>query len=148
MRYLVAGMLFLLAGCASSPPVAFPIQGLEVESWEPVETDDMNAQIDRAVAAGETWPQSPLLSTIELLRGDRDARVLRIDEEKNRAEGADTTVVVVIRDGLRDDSVRGDWHRVVYERVSDQKWRVHSARRAFRCHRGHHLESFSSERCP
>lgn len=147
MRYLIVGLCFLLAGCAPSPPVEFSVEDVKVESSESVETSGLNAQIDGAVAAGETWPRSPLMATIELFGGDGDARILRIEEEKNRSEGADTTVVVLIRDGFLDDSVRGDWHRVVYRRESDRTWRVHSARRAFRCYRGHSLESFGREWC-
>jgi hypothetical protein len=148
MKVLVVGLLVLVTSCAPSPPVALTVTDAEVESWESVETTSMNAQIDDAVAAGEPWPGSPLLTTIELLGDDADTRILSIEETKNLAEGADTTVVVLMREGFLDDSVRGDWHRIVYRRRPDQTWRVQSVQRAFRCYRGHHLESFSRRRCP
>ena len=148
MKCWVVLLLLLLPACATSPPMIFTVDGVEIETWEAVETTSMNTQIETAVAVGETWPQSPLRITIELLGGDVDTRILRIEEAKSRTEGADTTAVVVIRDGFLDDSVRGDWHRIVFSRESDRTWRVHSARRAFRCYRGHHLESYSRQWCP
>jgi hypothetical protein len=111
MKCLIVGLVLLLTACTAPGPITFTVTGVEVESWEAVETMSMNARVDDAVAAGEAWPRSPLAATIELLGGDVDARILRIDESKNRTEGADTTVVVIIRDGFLDDSVRGDWHR-------------------------------------
>jgi hypothetical protein len=147
MKYLLPLLLVLLAGCTATHDVVFTVDGLEVDSWESVDPTEMNEQIKEAVARGEDWPTSPLAATVQLLGGDVDTRVLRLEESKNRTEGADTTVVVLIRDGFLDDSVRGDWHRIVYWRQADWSWRIHSVRRAFRCYRGHHRESFSRNWC-
>lgn len=86
--------------------------------------------------------------TVELFGADTDKRALWLSEEANRGEAPDTVVVIMVRDGLVDDSVRGDWHRVVYRRQGDGSWRVHDLRRAYRCWRGHHLEAFGSKSCP
>jgi hypothetical protein len=139
-------ILVFVAGCAGTP---VPGPGdTPVESWEPVGVDEFNARIDGAVAAGAGWPSSPLSIALELLDGDAGARHVTVDQRRNRAEAADTTTIVIVRDGLLDDSVRGDWHRVVLRRLPDSTWRVHEVRRAFRCQRGHHLNSYSSEWCP
>lgn len=144
-RCLIVGLV-LVAGCAAPPPPG-AVQ-TPVESWETVGAADLNARIDDAAADAAAWTSSPLSVVLELFGGDADARLLTVDERKNRAEGADTTVVVIVRDGLMDDSVRGDWHRIVLRRLADRTWRLHEVRRAFRCRRGHHLDSFSSELCP
>ena len=146
MRWLVVGVL-LLTGCAASPPDAANPMDVVVESWESVDVAELNAQIDEGIAVGAAWPTSPLAMTVELFGGDVDTRSLALTEQLNRGEGADTTVVFMVRDGLLDDSVRGDWHRIVYRRLPDWTWRVHEVRRAFRCWRGHHLETFSSSWC-
>jgi hypothetical protein len=78
---------------------------------------------------------------------DIDTRLIKLEEAKNRTDGADTTVVVVTRDGFLSDSVRGDWHRLVYARESDRTWRIRSVRRAFRCYRGSRVGSYSAELC-
>jgi hypothetical protein len=119
----------------------------EVESYELVDIGGLNERIEAGIESGADWPTSPLAATIELLGGDTDTRRLSVTERKNRGEGADTTVVVIVRDGFLDDSIRGDWHRIVYVRQPDMTWRVREARRAFRCWRGHHLTSFSESWC-
>jgi hypothetical protein len=145
MRWSVL-VLLLAAGCAVSPRP--DVDAVPVESWERVGVDEFNARVEGAVADGAAWPASPLSVALELLDGDAGARHVTVDQRRNRAEAADTTTVVIARDGLLDDSVRGDWHRIVLRRLPDWTWRVHEARRAFRCQRGHHLESYSSEWCP
>ncbi|MBM3319929.1 MAG: hypothetical protein FJY73_04560 [Candidatus Eisenbacteria bacterium] len=150
MRWLGIGLVVgaSLTGCASSRPGATGSPEAIIESWETVDVGPMNERIDAAVSEGAEWPKSPLSATVQLLGGDVDTRILSLFEEKNRGEGADTTVVVIVRDGFLDDSVRGDWHRIVYARGADGMWRVAKTSRAFRCWRGHHLETFSSQWCP
>jgi hypothetical protein len=141
----VIALAALIAGCAAPkpPPAAVDVP---VESWEQVAVGEINARIDRG--AGDARQSSPLSIALGFLGGDAGARSLTIDQRTNRAEAADTTVIVIVRDGLPDDSVRGDWHRIVLRRLDDRTWRVHEARRAFRCWRGHHTESYGSEWCP
>jgi hypothetical protein len=138
----------VLAGCASSGEGIFHADGVEVESWESLDVTEFNRRILNAVVEGKSYPSSPLLTTIELLGDDNGIRILRIDETRNRTEGADMTLVVMVRDGFLDDSVRGDWHRIEYRLQPDRSWRVYSIWRAFRCYRGHHLESYSAKWCP
>lgn len=145
MRWTLV-MLVFVAGCAASPrPDVAPVT---VESWEQVSVEGFNERVDHAVAGGAAWPSSALSVALELLDGDAGARHVTVDQRRNRAEAADTTVVVIVREALPDDSVRGDWHRIVLRRLPDATWRVHEARRAFRCWRGHHLDSYGSHWCP
>jgi len=146
MRWALIGLL-LLVGCTQAPP-ARDAGEAPVESWESVDVSRLNARIDAAVLDGADWPSSPLLTTLELLGGDVGVGLLTIEERKNRGEGADTTIVVMLRDRLANDSIRGAWHRVTLHRLADSTWRLHEVRRAFRCWRGHHLESYSSRWCP
>ena len=67
---------------------------------------------------------------------------------KNRVEGADSATVVMIRDGFQDDSVRGDWHEVVFERQPDGTWRIAEARVAYRCRRGENISVYQGDPCP
>lgn len=140
--------VIMLVGCTSGSPDVTTLGDVVVESWATIEVDPINELIEEAVTSDARWPASPLEITVKLFGGDNDTRVLSLMEEKNRGEEADTTIVVLIRDGFLDDSVRGDWHRIVYERHVDRTWRVSEVRRAFRCWRGHHLDAFSSQLCP
>ena len=146
MRWLMIGLL-LVAGCAASrPEVSNPLD-VVVESWEQMDAAPLNARIDEAVKAGASWPESPFEITVELFGSDVDTRSVVLREEKNRAEAADTTVVVAVRDGFLDDSIRGYWEWVMYVRLPDRTWRVHEARRAYRCWRRHHTGTYSSHWC-
>lgn len=147
MRWVLIPVI-LLAGCAPRQMPVIRAPEVRVESWEQLGVASLNARI----AAGQTnaarWVRSPLRMTVELFGADTDKRALWLSEEANRGEAPDTVVVIMVRDGLVDDSVRGDWHRVVYRRQGDGSWRVHDLRRAYRCWRGHHLEAFGSKSCP
>lgn len=115
MRHLILGLLLGLVGCAGTTNVVFTVDDVRIESWEQVEPAEMNDQIIAAVTAGEAWPNSPLSATVRLWGGDTDARILRIESRLGTEDG-DTSVVVLVRDGFLGDSVRGDWHRIVYRR--------------------------------
>ncbi len=138
----------LLAGCAASRPAPSARPGVVVESSENMEIAPLNARVEHAAAARESWVNSPLRMTVELFGGDVETRSVRIEAEKNLGEGADTTTVTLIRDGFMDDSVRGSWQRIVYHRLSDGTWRVVEAKRATRCWRGERLQSYGAAPCP
>ena len=147
MRHSIL-LLFLLVGCAASPPSAGDPLDVTVDSWRDVDVVPLNSRVEEAVDAGFDWPQSALYVTLTLLGGDADTRSLVLSEVANRGEAADTMVVVVARDGLLDDSIRGDWHRTVLYRVTDGTWRLHEMHRAFRCYRGGSLDAYSADLCP
>ena len=135
MRYLVI-FLLLMTACSSSQPRGnnYPTDEA-VESWETVVTGPLNTRIEEAVARGDTWPSSPVLIVFEIIGGDDETRFLSLTEEKNAMDDPDTVVIVMIRSDFLDDSVRGDWHRLVFNRMPDRSWRVSELRRAIRCWR-------------
>ena len=146
-RCLLLGLLLVVAGCAqagSRPEFA----QTPPESWAVLDLAEINARLDAAVADGAEWPSSPLQSTLQLFGDDSDTQAFVLEEIKNRVEGADSTTVVMIRDGFLDDSVRGDWHEVVFGRQADGTWRVAEARVAFRCRRGENTSEYQGEPCP
>ena len=147
LRYSVL-LLLLMVSCAASPPPAGNLLDVPVDSWGEVDVAPLNSRVNEAVDAGLDWPQSALSVTLNILGGDADTRALALSEVANRGEAPDTMVVVVARDGLMDDSVRGDWHRAVLYRLTDGTWRLHEMRRAFRCYRGGSLDRYSAELCP
>lgn len=144
---VLIGCSIAAASAASAPKRA---KGAEpvVESYQSVELAPLNRRVEAAVAAGEKWPWSPLRMTLDLFGGDDETRSVRIEEQKNRGEGADTTIVTLIRDGFMDDSVRGSWEQITFHRLTDGSWRVGEARRATRCWRGERLESYGAKPCP
>jgi len=148
LRYnLFLGFLIVCAGCAqagSRPEFA----QAPPESWTELDLVELNGRLDRAVLSDEGWPSSPLQSTLQLFGDDTDAQAVVLEEIKNRVEGADSATVVMIRDGFLDDSVRGDWHEVVFVRQPDGTWRVAEARVAYRCRRGENTSVYQGDFCP
>ena len=141
------GLLFVFAGCAqagSRPEFA----QTPPESWAELDLEELNARLDMAVLSDKGWPASPLQSTLQLFGDDTDAQAVVVEEMKNRVEGADSATVELIRDGFLDDSVRGDWHEVVFERQPDGTWRVAEARVAYRCRRGENTSVYQGDLCP
>lgn len=147
MRYSIIPMLLVAACSRSPPPGAAALAEVPVESWQYVEVAPLDSSIEAALAAGEQWPESPARVALEVLGGESEARSLSLTEEKVRAEAADTVIVVLARDGFLDDSVRGDWHRLVLYRSADGGWRVADARRALRCWRAD-ADHYRAGPCP
>jgi len=147
LKRLFLGLLIIVAGCAqagSQPEFVHT----PPESWTKLDLVKINGRLDMAVLSEEEWPSSPLQSTLQLFGDDSDTQAMVIEEMKNRVEGADSATVVMIRDGFLDDSVRGDWHEVVFERQPDGTWRVAEARVAYRCRRGENTSEYQGEPCP
>jgi hypothetical protein len=147
MRYFVLGILFLAVCTASAGSLSEQLKSAPV-SWTTLDASLLNVRIEEAIIAEYSWPQSPLLVTLYLVGGDEDTRSLVLEEVKNRGEGADLTKVVCIRDGLLDDSVRGDWHEFNLRRLPDNTWRVSDAIVAYRCRRLDNTDVYQERPCP
>ena len=151
MRCLLLGVLIFSVGCAQTGPQTVSIAGFgqtPPESWAELDLADINSRLDMAVLSDEAWPSSPLQSTLQLFGDDSDVQSVVIEEMKNRVEGADSATVMMIRDGFLDDSVRGEWFEVVFERQTDGTWRVAEARVAYRCRRGENTSVYQGDLCP
>lgn len=64
------------------------------------------------------------------------------------AEAPSASRITVLRDGLLDDSVRGERWDIALERTAEGAWRVKEVKRAWRCRRGSQTGSFVATRCP
>lgn len=147
MRSFILAILLLSAGSAAAGNLPELLQSAP-ESWAAGDVEALNARVAEAVAEDESWPRSPLLLALHLIGGDEDTRSLVIEEVKNRGEGADETKVVCIRDGLLDDSIRGDWWEFDLRRLANGTWRVSGSRSAIRCRRGANTEAYQGKPCP
>lgn len=56
--------------------------------------------------------------------------------QHSRPEAFDHARISVVREGLLDDSVRGNRWRFDVNRASDGRWRIDSVREDFACYRG------------
>jgi hypothetical protein len=150
VKYFAVGLLCVLA-CTGSlgGDVRQRLLDVPVESWKTVDAASLNEQIEAASLAGAEWPESPAMAALTLVGGDVGSYALSLREQANRVEGPDTVVVEIACDGFADDSVRGNWHRIVLVLGPDGRtWRVAEMRRAYRCQRGHNTDAYGADLCP
>jgi len=119
-----------------------------IESNTTIDVDRYNERIEAAVAAGEDWPRSPTTIAFALLGDDTQARETRVHVARHGIERSHTADIELLRDGLADDSIRGDWHRLYFRRLKDGTWRLQVALRAYRCSRGSNPDVYTAEICP
>jgi hypothetical protein len=147
--WIVAGLLGLLLCC--SPPDQVPGFTREppamIESSRLIDGSVFNDSIAAAVREGRRWPRDPIRVAQEFI-GYVGPRSVYITREDYPGERADSTTVIIIEDGHLDDSLRGTWHRFRLARSTDDTWYIAEVRRAYRCWRGHHPDSYSRELCP
>ncbi len=119
------------------------------DSFRIENVDPFNARIEEATNKGESWAGDPILIILNLLKiSSSDARSIVMAKESSLSENPDRTTVSILRDGLLDDSIRGDWHYFELRKMNDQGWRFTEIRRAFLCRRGIQTEKLGKELCP
>lgn len=64
------------------------------------------------------------------------------------SESPSASRITVLRDGLLDDSVRGERWDIALERTAAGAWRIKEVTRAWRCRRGAQTDRFVATRCP
>ena len=136
--------------CCSAPAERFSFSTehrVSVESFQLIDGVDFNGTIATAVQEGRRWPRDPIRVAQEFL-GSPGPGSVRIEREDGSGERPDSTTVTVLEDGFLDDSIRGRWTEFRQVRKADGTWRIAEVRRAYRCWRGHHQESYSQELCP
>jgi hypothetical protein len=70
--------------------------------------------------------------------------IVQVNEGSEAPSGSRITVV---RDGLLDDSVRGERWDIALERGTAGLWRIKEVKRAWRCRRGEPLDRFATVAC-
>jgi hypothetical protein len=139
-----------LAGCGEKeePSVGAPA---DVPEWERVPTGlgeipvaEFNAY---AAQVDERWERSPVLLAAEFARVDASEARSTSVVSRLPPEGGDTARLAVTLDGLLDDSIRSTRLVLDAERSAGAAWRMRSARREQRCHRGRGHAEFEARPC-
>lgn len=69
-------------------------------------------------------------------------------QENEAAEAPSASRVTVLKDGLLDDSIRGERWDIALERTPAGVWAIAEVRRAWRCRRGDQPARFATVPCP
>jgi hypothetical protein len=80
--------------------------------------------------------------------GPFEGATQHIIQANEGAEAPTASRVTVLRDGLLDDSVRGERWEIALERTAAGLWRIKEVTRSWRCRRGAQTGSFGATRCP
>ena len=104
--------------------------------WKETEAPDFAAKLDKASAAGEKWAQSPESIILEYVgpfiskEGEKAAAKRSIRIFTKGDELPKTLNVVLIDDGLLDDSIKTAQTRLALARQEDGTWKLRKAYKA------------------
>ena len=128
------------AGWTDSRPIA--LAELPVAAMQLISPDDYREASALAARGG-----AALEAALKVV-GTFEGSAQQIIQVNDAGEAPSTSRVTVLRDGLLDDSVRGDRWEVSLERTAARLWRIREVKRAWRCRRGGQTDSFATLRCP
>ena len=137
--FLAAVLVALAASAAAAGPslVDLPVVSTKVVSpGEYVEA--------AALAARGSAPVDIALKIVGTFAGSTQ-HIVQVNEG---SETPSASRVTVIRDGLLDDSVRGERWDIRLERTASGVWRIAEVKRAWRCWRGAQRDGFAATLCP
>jgi hypothetical protein len=141
LRHLASmAAVALLGACATGTPPA--LTELPVDRTEPVPASAY-AEAARLAAGGATP-----VAIATAVTGRFEGRTQHIIQANEGVEAPTASRVTVLRDGLLDDSVRGDRWEIRLERTQAGAWRIAEVQRAWRCRRGEPLDRFGAVKCP
>jgi hypothetical protein len=115
---------------------------LPVDSMKPVAAAEFRKA--SALAARGGAPLDIAMAVVGAFEGSTQ-HILQVNEG---SEAPTASRVTVLRDGLLDDSVRGERWDIALERTAAGAWSIKEVKRAWRCWRGEQTERYAATRCP
>ena len=137
--------IFASIAIASGVPVAQAsgsLAELPVESTKPVAVTEY-----RTAAALAARGSSPIDIALAVA-GPFEGATQHVIQANEGSEAPTASRVTVLRDGLLDDSVRGERWDITLQRTAAGVWSIKEVKRAWRCRRGGQPNSFAANRCP
>lgn len=145
MANQITGIILAAALTASMAEAADPLPslaGLRVASTNLVSPAEY-----REASAFAARASTPLDIALKIV-GEFAGSVQHIIQVNEGAEAPSGSRVTVIRDGLLDDSIRGERWDIVLQRAASGAWGIKEVRRSWRCWRGAHGDRFAAVPCP
>jgi hypothetical protein len=82
------------------------------------------------------------------IAGAFEGSVQHVVQVNEGSESPSASRVTVVRDGLLDDSVRGERWDIGLARSADRTWTIKEVKRSWRCRRGPQTDRFLAVPCP
>ena len=114
----------------------------------PVADTQLVAPSEYGKASVSAMRGAAVIDLVREISGEFAGRVQHLVQVNDKAESPSKSTVTVIRDGLLDDSIRGERWDIVLERTSAVAWEIREVRRAWRCGRAGLPDRFDTVRCP
>lgn len=166
MKHNWIGLLLLVTmlGCSAKTISSVPESNLPednaiaktivqpiVESYILEDAREFNQQLVTELTGADVsiWQVQPLSLTLRYLQGIPGTSHIKQEiPEGENSEFPSKVLVTVIRDGYQDDSLRGEWSELTWQRNSSEIWQISTAKRAFKCYRGTNTTNFQQDFCP
>ena len=132
----------LPASTAGAVDLTPPLADLPVEDMNLV--DPMKYKTASDVAAGGSAPLDIVLKIVGEFEGSTQ-HILQVNEG---SEAPSASRITVLRDGLLDDSVRGERWDIALEKTTTSVWSIKEVKRSWRCWRGEQMDRFATVSCP
>lgn len=139
-KALVSALLIASPAWAADPQR--PLMELPVIGMRLVDPADY-AEASALAASGA----SPLDIALKIA-GKSEAATQHIVQVNDRVEAPSRSHVMVLRDGLLDDSIRGERWDIALEMTPAAAWKIGEVKRAWLCRRGEILDRFTAASCP
>ena len=132
----------MLAANAAAGDAALPLTDLPVVDMRRVDPAEYKAASDLAARGS-----APLDIVTEIV-GAFEGSTQHIIQMNEGGEASSASRLTVLRDGLLDDSVRGERWEIALEKTTAGVWRIMEVKRAWRCRRGGQKDRFAAAFCP
>ena len=106
---------------------------------------EFNKTILSAKSDEENWISDPVTVSLRFV-GPFEGLSQNIERTNKNPEYPQTTDVIIINEGLLDDSVRSVKYKLTLKKV-DSIWIIKDAAKTFKCWKGRGHEDFSAELC-
>ncbi len=115
----------------------------KVTSYVSVNPEKLNTIIEMKNLGNKV----PLQIVTELFNLDKELIELSIHQTISTINSQKNVKFTIIRDGYKDDSVRGEWNEITMSLAPSMKWIVINAKNAFSCWRLEHV-IYQKNLCP
>ena len=124
---------------------------LAINSYLIEDPTEFNQQLVTELTGADTsiWQVQPISLTLRYLNGiPGNSHITQEIPLGENPEFPSRILITVIQDGYQDDSLRGEWFELMFQRNSNEIWQIETVKRAFLCHRGTNITSFQQDLCP
>jgi len=136
---LSAALLASNGACASVHPSLTEVPVANTQAVPPETYSEASAR-----AAGGSAPVEIALGIV----GDFEGSTQQIVQANEGSEAPRMSHLTVLRDGITDDSIRGERWDITLARAPAGVWSIREVKHSWRCRRGGNTDRFAAVPCP